>query len=405
MLFIFLRRLQYVPRKSKVMSLMVLALGLILFSINLSPLNSGRVLYFIYPAIMVGLAAWFYVIAKPYPKLLLRRSEDKEYMVAGVTALWGIGYFLLGLIFTYGKNPLATSFIALSLNIWAYIIPIVAIEVARFSVLRVLGRAKLWFSWVVVAVFSVLQISMLSIATQRGAIESVEWLVSAVMPVILYNAVATYLGVFAGLRSALIFHIGIYTILTLLPIVPNLDWYLMGMGSIILSLGIYFTVGSTRQDRRMSFRGQMASADGTLSNIVTGIFILVFVLFMANVFVYQPLAIMSNSMHPVYSRGDMVLVKSVKDDSNIEIGDIIKYQKDTTTITHRVVEIKHSEGGRGRVYTTKGDNNTSADSWEVTSGMISGVVIGHAPLVGYPSILLYESFNPDKPQSGVVDVS
>lgn len=403
MILIFLHKLRRVPRAAKVLCLAVLGLSCLMFGLQMSAVNSSYVIYFLYPPALIGLAIGAFLVAKPYPRLVLRSAEDKEYMAAGMTLLWGVGYFLLGLLFTYTRNPLVASPLSVVINMWAYIIPIAALEVVRFSALRIAGRTRLWFGAVVLLALATLQVAVLPTMVGIRAEDIIPRFTSVVLPILLYNAVATYLCVFAGLRAALLFHVGIYIILTALPIVPKFDWYLVGMGALILSMMIYFTVGSTRQDRRLSFRGKVVGKEGVVANAVTAVFVVFFVLFMANVFTYQPLAIMSDSMRTTYARGDLVIVKTIKDTDVIKIGDIIRYQKDTTTITHRVVAVTHSEGGGGRVYTTKGDNNRSADAWPVTPDMIGGIIVAKVPLVGFPSIWLYEILHPASTvQEGVV---
>ncbi len=83
-------------------------------------------------------------------------------------------------------------------------------------------------------------------------------------------------------------------------------------------------------------------------------------------------AVVSDSMEPVYYKGDMLLVVGTED---IEVSDVIIYQNPTTNlpIVHRVIEI--TEDGR---YITKGDNNALDD---VTGGIVPAP-IPHSALHG-----------------------
>lgn len=93
-------------------------------------------------------------------------------------------------------------------------------------------------------------------------------------------------------------------------------------------------------------------------------------------------------MEPVYKRGDMVIVEKRTPEIDIRQGDIIQYQRDGIYITHRIVAVTSQEGET--VYTTKGDNNEDNDPWVVTDTQIHGIIRGHIPFVGYPTVMLHE---------------
>jgi signal peptidase I len=81
------------------------------------------------------------------------------------------------------------------------------------------------------------------------------------------------------------------------------------------------------------------------------------------------------------SRGDLLFVMRP---DNINIGDIVIYQRDTDsfTIVHRVVKIQGDE------LTTKGDNNQVTDQPIVKSNT-QGKVVFAVPVLGYPRFLLH----------------
>jgi signal peptidase len=113
--------------------------------------------------------------------------------------------------------------------------------------------------------------------------------------------------------------------------------------------------------------------------------------FMSGFFSYRPLAIVSNSMQPVYSRGAIVIIQRVTDPMDIKLGDIVQYESAGKTITHRVVAIDAASDGSGKkVFTTKGDNNPSKDPL-VAAQQIGGIVRAQIPYVGYPTIWLREA--------------
>lgn len=73
------------------------------------------------------------------------------------------------------------------------------------------------------------------------------------------------------------------------------------------------------------------------------------------------MAVVSNSMVPVFSKGDLIVVKGM-DCRDVEVGDIIVYLNPIRQIpiVHRVVEIDDDDLS-SPTFTTKGDNNGHTD--------------------------------------------
>lgn len=83
------------------------------------------------------------------------------------------------------------------------------------------------------------------------------------------------------------------------------------------------------------------------------------------------LKILSNSMKPVFKRGDIVYIKSIEI-NNIKIGDIIAYFHNGYIVVHRVIEIFEYQGENVR-FRTKGDNNNASDAYYVSKDDIVGI--------------------------------
>ena len=77
----------------------------------------------------------------------------------------------------------------------------------------------------------------------------------------------------------------------------------------------------------------------------------------------------TGSMEPVIHKGSVVFVDERVDFEEIEVGDIIVYNRndDEKKIIHRVI-IEHEDGHM----TTKGDANNAADSVEITEDIFVG---------------------------------
>ena len=96
----------------------------------------------------------------------------------------------------------------------------------------------------------------------------------------------------------------------------------------------------------------------------------------------QVFHVVSPSMEPTYSEGDLLYVKEVDPDS-VKVGDPITFvlNEDLVVATHRVVAID----SENRQFITKGDANETEDAAPVHFNNLIGVPVFSIPLLGYVS--------------------
>lgn len=97
---------------------------------------------------------------------------------------------------------------------------------------------------------------------------------------------------------------------------------------------------------------------------------------------YQVFTVISGSMEPEYSVGDLIYVKDI-DTSEIEVGMPITFvlNEDLVVATHRVVEVDTAN----QHFYTKGDANDTVDSAPVHFNNVIGVPEFSIPYLGYVS--------------------
>ena len=97
---------------------------------------------------------------------------------------------------------------------------------------------------------------------------------------------------------------------------------------------------------------------------------------------YQVYNVISGSMEPTYSVGDLIYVKEVDPDS-VQVGDPITFvlNEDLVVATHRVIRVD----GENRRFYTKGDANETADAAPVHFNNLIGVPRFSIPRLGYVS--------------------
>ena len=97
-----------------------------------------------------------------------------------------------------------------------------------------------------------------------------------------------------------------------------------------------------------------------------------------------PMIILTDSMEPEFSSGDLIICKSA-DPDQIKKDDIICYYdpagNGTTTVTHRVTEVTTDEDG-GLAFKTKGDANNTEDAQLVPADNLVGVYQKRIPNLG-----------------------
>lgn len=105
-----------------------------------------------------------------------------------------------------------------------------------------------------------------------------------------------------------------------------------------------------------------------------------------SLFGYRYYTVLTPSMEPVYSVGDMVFVKITSADQ-INVGDVITFNPSSdgeAYLTHRVTEKYDNYNNTGVIcFRTKGDANDSDDSFLIDESRVIGVVKAGIPILGY----------------------
>lgn len=214
---------------------------------------------------------------------------------------------------------------------------------------------------------------------------------STIIPIIISNILYTYLATKGFYKFNLVYRIFVSVSMIIIEKFLKFDWFIAGSYKIISSAIIYFIVKYKFVNKRIDLRKKKHNALEKIGCIMTISFSIVLVCFMLGVFKYQSISIMSNSMFPLYKRGDVVVFKKVKNLEKIPKGAILIYTSGKKNIAHRVVDVVKTN--KEVAYQTKGDNNKDSDINLVKTNQILGVYIFHIKYIGFPSIWLYEYFN------------
>ena len=209
------------------------------------------------------------------------------------------------------------------------------------------------------------------------------------IPSISKNLLLTYWMKKFGILANVIYLSITSLVLFIVPIIPNFNKYLQAVIALIYPVIIYFITRKILKDNPKISN----TANKVVGRVATGVlivFALALIALTSGIFKYYFLTIGSGSMKNELYVGDVVIVKklSPKELDEIQVGKILVFRMNNKTIVHRVIEIKKDEDGF--IIRTKGDNNEEADNWVVTEKSLIGITEHKIPLIGLPSIWLYE---------------
>ncbi len=302
-------------------------------------------------------------------------------------------YTTLGHIYGFSKTPYSHEIISIIKNILIQVIPIIGIETLRIVVVTKNKNNKLLICIITILII-LLQINYnILLDLQSNKEELFRYICSNIISIIICNIMYTYFILKDMYLFALSYRVLERLFLLLVPILPNVDWYVMGSASILLPIFMYLLFKYKFLKERDDIRKKKENFLEKFNYVITFALAIILVCFMLGLFKYEPICILSNSMDPTYKRGDVVIFKKINNYelSNIPKDSIIVYTKEDKNIAHRVINTIKVDGNV--LYKTKGDKNNAPDTDLVQIEQIKGVYVFHIKYIGYPSVWLYDYFH------------
>lgn len=319
-----------------------------------------------------------------------RKSGDITKTVFFMTFLYLLAYFTSGLFTGYARNPLSLEFFTLIKNIWAFVIIIFFQEYVRAVMIKNCNGNKMLIIAITI-LFALVEINISALNNLSTPAETFKYVSKILLPVFARSFLFTYLVSIAGHKASTAYRIPVALAMVFLPILPDYDWFFTSITELLIAVVIYLYISYyySLGDRRISRKQKQKN--NPLNTVPAFVFLILMVAFVAGFLKYQPIAIVSNSMYPIYQRGDAVIIEHINKDNlkTLEKGNIIEYILEGKIITHRIVDISEDKDGKTQ-YITKGDNNNAPDTKPVYEEQIKGIVRWYVPKVGYPSVWFSE---------------
>ena len=310
----------------------------------------------------------------------LKRTVSK--MVVSCILVYSITIYLLGLLLGFNKTPFSLSFDYFLKVLLLESVVIVAREIIRYIIARNTQHKRM-----PLVIYTILLI-ILSVIVEingynlRDNEQVFVFITTVVLPSISMQALCSYLTYKVSYVPALICVLFMSLYQYVLPIIPNLGNYLYSLMSTAFPYLIYYIVSKliSYKDKVEIYRDKIVRR---LILIPILIVTIVLTMLVSGLFSHTMVAIGSNSMVPIYEKGDAVIYKKI-DPRKLQAGEIIAFEKSNRIITHRIVKIIKTKDSFK--ITTKGDANNAPDVWTVSEEEVLGVVKYRIKYVGYPTL-------------------
>lgn len=304
-----------------------------------------------------------------------------------------ITYFL-GLFSGFVKSSYSLSFINIIKNTFPVIALILISELMRYVLFN---KTKRNLPCLIIGCLLFVMVdvnTMVHIYDVKTALGITKMICLVVFPSITKNIFLTYLTMKVGYKNGIIYRLITELSTYLLPIFPDFGEYINVLLKTVLPIAIMarlnnmFNYYSVRKIKDSRYNNRKL----VLYSVIT-FALLTIVLLTSGLFTYQALTIGSGSMSPAIEKGDVIVLKSMKNEEarKIKKGDVLVYNHDNKIIVHRV--IKKSNNGETISFKTKGDYNNTKDSWTVKQEDVIGIVKIRIRWIGMPTVALNELLN------------
>lgn len=364
---------------------------------------SGFGYYFVPIAIWASLAGMLYFLhSRVYGSNILSWRKNKfTIMNAFFISIIQIALFvIIGIFTSFGRNPMGSSPTSLMLNSMLLVSTVMALEMGRTFLAKLIPRGRMGLSIAALSVFY----AIMMVPANRFAVadpnSTIEFIGVYFLVALAQSILATGLVILGGTTASLAYLVPIMAFGWLVPILPNPTWPIKSLLFTMVPIAGFFAIYQLTSPLRLVTLGLLSRYERARSRVkkeggygkwiaVLAVFTVI-VWFQSGVFGAQPLVIVSPSMSPSLEVGDVIITMPIQP-ANVQIGDVITYRLEAlpAPVAHRVVDIDRA--GASIVITTKGDALEQADRPIVPSGGTIGKVALVIPKIGWLSIYAYQA--------------
>lgn len=381
-------------QKSSKITILMLAI-LIVYSIiaNYSLVGYGFLYYFIVNPL-------FWIIFIISANFLCARCNRNTKLSTGVmeytlvASLVYIGIYIFSEFFVdIGDNPYSFTIKGILINCIVYILPIIAKEYVRFKLINnVFEKDKNFTAVLVTIIFIALDIGIIDTS---DAYNVTKLIFSNMLPIISQNILCTYIAYNKLWKPAVCYRVITFSYWLFAPILPKVTWIMTSVIDTLIPMVVFVYIRYLKKKKEIHKNQREVEITNPKSIIPSVVVIVIILWFGMGIFPIKPVAIATGSMETTLGVGDVAILKKCNG-NDIEIGDIVQYQKDNFTVIHRVISKYYDDGEL--FFITKGDNNKAPDVDPVSENQIISKELFGIKYIGYPAVFLNKinwKANPD----------
>ena len=343
-------------------------------------------IYLLILFVILGISYYFLKFDKRKERL----SKDIMLIIGIVVLLYWLIIYIVGYFSGFLMNSYQRSFFGITKNIIYGFGLIASSEILRHMFLRRRNDNKKIF------VLTIIVISLLEIVTKFSAnqldsnVQILKLLFSVVVPIFSKNIFLSFITLKVGCMSSILYRSLMELPLYVVPIIPNLGYYIENLVITILPLIILLIIYKLYySDDGKIVSSRMYNKINKISNVIYSFIVILLlgvVLLVSGIGRYIVYTIGSASMVSTINVGDVVVID--KKDKEFKEDDIIAFYHNDVILVHRIVKIY--KDAYGEYYQTKGDNNDTADSWLVKEKDVVGQYRMRFRWIGWPTVKLNE---------------
>ena len=343
-------------------------------------------IYLLILFVILGISYYFLKFDKRKERL----SKDIMLIIGIVVLLYWLIIYIVGYFSGFLMNSYQRSFFGITKNVLYGFGLIASSEMFRHMFLRRRNDNKKIF------VLTILVISMLEIVTKFSAnqldsnVQILKLLFSVVVPIFSKNIFLSFITLKVGCLSSILYRSLMELPLYIVPIIPNLGYYIENLVITILPLIILLIIYKLYySDDGKIVSSRMYNKINKISNVIYSFIVILLlgvVLLVSGIGRYIVYTIGSASMEDTINVGDVVVID--KKDKEFKENDIIAFYHNDVILVHRIIKIY--KDAYGEYYQTKGDNNETADSWLVKEKDVVGQYRMRFRWIGWPTVKLNE---------------
>lgn len=344
-------------------------------------------------------SASFLVIVLTLGIILLGFRKDKKTILGKNILKVVVFYILLAFFVMYGmgfivgflKNVYPRSILSIIENIFVPSLIIILVEFIRYVFISANKDKKMMVVILTIVLILFEVFTTINSFSLSDLVAVYNIMAIIILPCIFKNILLSYLTYHVGYRIPIIYRLIMEVYIFVVPIVPNLGDYVNSMVLISLPILIYITASGTVNDDQNKSVPIFNVKRFTIWDIPIAIVLVTLVALVSGFFPHYMIGIGSNSMKPVISKGDAVILQKINSKTKLKKGDIIAYNNGKIIVVHRINKVVGT--GKKVSYIMKGDANNGVDPKSISRNEIQGIVRIKIPYIAWPTVWLSELFN------------